>query len=205
MRSKNKVNQKMIKHIISFALILFTLAACAPTGIVAIPSSIADRRTTGVQVEDQTIEFKALYEFQKMNGDFSVSATSYNQNVLITGESTSQELKDQIQDVVAKIEGVKSIYNEVLVTSSLPLKEKAKSKTKDYGITTNIKARLFKEETKSNVSPVHIKVVTERQIVYLMGLVTQQEADEALQIAKTSSGVLKVKSFFEINSQYKKN
>jgi len=205
MRSKNKVNQKMIKHIISFALILFTIAACAPTGIVAIPSSIADRRTTGVQVEDQTIEFKALYEFQKMNGDFSVSATSYNQNVLITGESTSQELKDQIQDVVAKIEGVKSIYNEVLVTSSLPLKEKAKSKTKDCGITTNIKARLFKEETKSNVSPVHIKVVTERQIVYLMGLVTQQEADEALQIAKTSSGVLKVKSFFEINSQYKKN
>ena len=205
MRSKNKVNQKMIKHIISFALILFTIAACAPTGIVAIPSSIADRRTTGVQVEDQTIEFKALYEFQKMNGDFSVSATSYNQNVLITGESTSQELKEQIQDVVAKIEGVKSIYNEVLVTSSLPLKEKAKSKTKDYGITTNIKARLFKEETKSNVSPVHIKVVTERQIVYLMGLVTQQEADETLQIAKTSSGVLKVKSFFEINSQYKKN
>lgn len=205
MRSKNKVNQKMIKHIISFTLILLTIAACAPTGIVAIPSSIADRRTTGVQVEDQTIEFKALYEFQKMNGDFSVSATSYNQNVLITGESTTQELKDQIQDVVAKIEGVKSIYNEVLVTSSLPLKEKAKSKTKDYGITTNIKARLFKEETKSNVSPVHIKVVTERQIVYLMGLVTQQEADEALQIAKTSSGVLKVKSFFEINSQYKKN
>ena len=138
MRSKNKVNQKMIKHIISFTLILLTLAACAPTGIVAIPSSIADRRTTGVQVEDQTIEFKALYEFQKMNGDFSVSATSYNQNVLITGESTTQELKDQIQDVIAKIEGVKSIYNEVLITSSLPLKEKAKSKTKDYGITTNI-------------------------------------------------------------------
>jgi len=205
MRSKNKVNQKMIKHIISFTLILFTLAACAPTGIIAIPSSIADRRTTGVQVEDQTIEFKALYEFQKMNGDFSVSATSYNQNVLITGESTTQELKDQIQNVVAKIEGVKSIYNEVLITSSLPLKEKAKSKTKDYGITTNIKARLFKEETKSNVSPVHIKVVTERQIVYLMGLVTQQEADEVLQIAKTSTGVLKVKSFFEINNQYKKN
>jgi len=140
-----------------------------------------------------------------MNGDFSVSATSFNQNVLITGESTTQELKDQIQDVIAKIEGVKSIYNEVLITSSLPLKEKAKSKTKDYGITTNIKARLFKEETKSNVSPIHIKVVTERQIVYLMGLVTQQEADEALQIAKTSKGVLKVKSFFEINNQYKKN
>lgn len=205
MRSKNKVNQKMIKHIISFTLILFSLAACVPTGIVAIPSSIADRRTTGVQVEDQTIELKALYEFQKINGDFSVSATSYSQNVLITGESTTQELKDQIQDVVAKIEGVKSIYNEVLITNSLPLKEKAKSKTKDYGITTNIIARLFKEETKSNVSPIHIKVVTERQIVYLMGLVTQQEADEALQIAKTSAGVLKVKSFFEINNQYKKN
>ena len=195
----------MIKHIISLTLVLFTLAACAPTGIIAIPSSLSDRRTTGVQVEDQTIEFKALYEFQKMNGDFSVSATSYNQNVLITGESTTQELKDQIQDVIAKIEGVKSIYNEVLITSSLPLKEKAKSKTKDYGITTNIKARFFKEETKSNFSPVHVKVVTERQIVYLMGLVTQQEADEALQIAKTSQGVVKVKSFFEIDNKYKKN
>ena len=85
------------------------------------------------------------------------------------------------------------------------LKERAKSKAKDYGITTNVLARLIKEETKSNVSPVHIKVVTEKQIVYLMGLVSQQEAEETQQIAKTSKGVLKVKSFFEINNKYKKN
>ena len=195
----------MIKHYISLTLILFTLAACAPTGVIAIPTSIADRRTTGVQVEDQTIELKALYEFQQIPGDFKASVTSYNQNVLITGESSSQELYDRIQDVVAKIEGVKSIYNEVLVTNPLSFKERAKSKAKDYGITTNVLARLIKEETKSNVSPVHIKVVTEKQIVYLMGLVSQQEAEETQQIAKTSKGVLKVKSFFEINNKYKKN
>ena len=83
--------------------------------------------------------------------------------------------------------------------------EKIKSKTKDYGITTNVKARLFKEETQSNLSPVHIKVVTERQIVHLMGIVSAKEAEEAEKIAKTSKGVVKVKTYFEIDNQYKKN
>ena len=203
-KKRNNIKQMPIKFLSSL-LILFTLSACAPTAIVAIPSSIADRRTTGVQVEDQTIEFKATYEFQQIDGNFSASATSYNQNVLLTGESESQELKDKVESTVANIEGVKAIYNEILVTKPLALKEKIKSKTKDYGITTNVKARLFKEETKSNLSPVHIKVVTERQIVHLMGIVSAKEAEEAEKIAKTSKGVVKVKTYFEIDNQYKKN
>jgi osmotically-inducible protein OsmY len=85
------------------------------------------------------------------------------------------------------------------------LKEKVKSKTKDYGITTNVIARLLKEETKSNLSPVHVKVVTERQIVHLMGILSSEEAEEAERIAKTSKGVVKVKTYFEIDNQYKKN
>jgi len=124
---------------------------------------------------------------------------------LLTGESESQELKDKVESAVAKIEGVKAIYNEILVTKPLALKDKVKSKAKDYGITTNIKARLFKEETKSNLSPAHIKVVTERQIVHLMGIVSAKEAEEAEKIAKTSKGVVKVKTYFEIDNQYKKN
>ena len=190
---------------ISILLILFTLSACAPTAVLTVPSSIADRRTTGVQVEDQAIEFKATYEFQQIEGNFKASATSYNQNVLLTGESESQELKDKVESSVAKIKGVKGIYNEILVTKPLPMKEKVKSKTKDYGITTNVIARLLKEETKSNLSAVHVKVVTERQIVHLMGILSSEEAEEAERIAKTSKGVVKVKTYFEIDNQYKKN
>ena len=194
-----------LKKLISIFLLFIITAACAPTGIIAIPSSIADRRTTGVQVEDQTIEFKATYEFQQINGDFSASATSYNQSVLLTGEVESEDLKEKIQDTIAKIEGVKSIYNELLVTKASSLKEKIKSKSKDYSITANVKARMFKEENDSRFSAIHVKVLTERQTVYLMGIVTEDEASQAEKIAKTSKGVLKVKTFFDINNNLKKN
>jgi osmotically-inducible protein OsmY len=194
-----------LKKLISIFLLFIITAACAPTGIIAIPSSIADRRTTGVQVEDQTIEFKATYEFQQIKGDFSASATSFNQSVLLTGEVESEDLKEKIQDTIAKIEGVKSIYNELLVTKAPTLKEKIKSKSKDYSITANVKARMFKEENGSSFSPIHVKVLTERQTVYLMGIVTEDEASQAEKIAKTSKGVLKVKTFFEINNNLKKN
>ena len=127
----------------------------------------------------------------------------YNFYVYI--DSESQELKEKVESAVSKIAGVKSIYNEILVTKPVSIKEKVKSKTKDYGITTNVKARLFQEETKSNLSPIHIKVVTERQIVHLMGIVSDKEAEEAEKIAKTSKGVVKVKTYFEIDNQYKKN
>ena len=195
----------MPTKLLSLILLFITLSACAPTAIVAVPSSIADRRTTGAQVEDQTIEFKATYEFQQIDGNFNISTTSYNQNVLLTGESESQELKEKVESTVAKIEGVKAIYNEILVTKPLSLKEKVKSKAKDYGITTNVKARLFKEETKSKLSAAHVKVVTERQTVHLMGILSTKEAEEAEKIAKTSKGVVKVKTYFEIDNQYKKN
>jgi osmotically-inducible protein OsmY len=191
--------------LIPLFLLTTILSACAPAGIISIPTSIADRRTTGVQVEDQAIELKALYEVQQLDDKFEASITSYNQNVLITGEAENEATKEKLQDIVAKIEEVKSIYNEVLVTKEMPFKEKVKSKAKDYGITTNIKARLFREETKSNLSPIHVKVITERQVVYLLGIVSLIESEEAERIAKSSKGVVKVKTFFEIDSKYEKN
>ena len=191
--------------LIPLFLLTTILSACAPAGIISIPTSIADRRTTGVQVEDQAIELKALYEVQQLDDKFEASITSYNQNVLITGEAENEATKEKLQDIVAKIEEVKSIYNEVLVTKEMPFKEKVKSKAKDYGITTNIKARLFREETKSNLSPVHVKVITERQVVYLLGIVSLMESEEAERIAKSSKGVVKVKTFFEIDGKYEKN
>jgi osmotically-inducible protein OsmY len=191
--------------LIPLFLLTTILSACAPAGIISIPTSIADRRTTGVQVEDQAIELKALYEVQQLDDKFEASITSYNQNVLITGEAENEATKEKLQDIVAKIEEVKSIYNEVLVTKEMPFKEKVKSKAKDYGITTNIKARLFREETKSNLSPIHVKVITESQVVYLLGIVSLIESEEAERIAKSSKGVVKVKTFFEIDSKYEKN
>ena len=191
--------------LIPLFLLTTILSACAPAGIISIPTSIADRRTTGVQVEDQAIELKALYEVQQLDDKFEASITSYNQNVLITGEAENEATKEKLQDIVAKIEEVKSIYNEVLVTKEMSFKEKVKSKAKDYAITTNIKARLFREETKSNLSPIHVKVITERQVVYLLGIVSLIESEEAERIAKSSKGVVKVKTFFEIDSKYEKN
>jgi osmotically-inducible protein OsmY len=178
---------KSYKLFILFFLFITQLIACVPVAVVSVPLSISDRRATEVQYIDQKIEFKAILETQDISEGSNISFVSYNQTVLIAGETASEEIKSKIELAVNGIVGE---------NSSL------KSKSLDVVATSNVKSRLFLNESK--VSPLHIKVYSERQEVYLLGLLTQEEADAAISIVKSSKGIKKIVPLFEIDEKFKK-
>jgi osmotically-inducible protein OsmY len=188
-------------RLISIFLTIFFIAGCAPTGVIGIPTSIADRRTAGVQLEDESIELKALYEVNQLEGEKHTNILSYNRHVYILGEAATEELKAKIEEKISTIKEIKSITNELLVGKNSTIKSRAK----DVAITTNVKALLVKDEKKSNLSALHVKVITERQTVYLFGLLNSNEAAEAEKISKRAKGIIAVKSFFEIDESLKNN
>jgi osmotically-inducible protein OsmY len=158
------------------------VAGVAGTALVA-----TDRRSVGAQADDEAIELKVGNNIGTGYGDrVHVNVTSYNGIVLLTGEVPEQNL-------VATIGEVRRVHNELVVAAVSPVG----SRTDDSYITSKVKTR-FVEANK--FSATHVKVVTDRKVVYLMGLVKPDEADAAAQIASTTSGVLRVVKLFEIIS-----
>ena len=152
---------------------------------------VADRRSVGAQTDDEAIELKMANNIGAGYGDrVHVNVTSYNGIVLLTGEVPTPELKRSIEDIAKSTAKVRTVHDELAVgpVSSIG------SRTNDSYITSKVKAR-FVEANK--FAPNHVKVVTERQVVYLMGLVRHAEADAAAQIAATTSGVVRVVKLFE--------
>ena len=171
------------------------LTGCVPllvAGAVGGTALVAtDRRSVGAQADDEAIELKIGNNIGTGYGDrVHVNVTSYNGIVLLTGEVPSAELVTTITQIARTTAKVRSIHNELTVgpVSSVG------SRTNDSYITSKVKAR-FVEANK--FAPNHVKVVTERQVVYLMGLVRHDEADTAAQIAATTSGVIRVVKLFE--------
>ncbi len=152
-----------------------------------------DPRTTGTVVEDQSIELKAsraLQEVAEIKEQTNVSVTSYNQVVLLTGQAPTEALRKRVADVVAGVEKVRHIHNEVVVAAPSSMM----SRTNDAVLTTKVKTRLF---ANSDLSAGRIKVVSEAGTVYLMGLVSTGQGDLAAEIASTTAGVQKVVKLFE--------
>jgi osmotically-inducible protein OsmY len=149
-----------------------------------------DRRTSAVLAEDQDIEVRVKNRVNDKYPDAHVNSTSYNRLVLLTGEAPSAEAKTEIERIAREVPRVRGIYNELTVGPATPLT----SRTNDTYITSKVKAR-FVDHGKFN--PVHVKVVTEDSVVYLMGIVKRPEADTATQIARTTSGVKRVVRVFE--------
>ena len=151
-----------------------------------------DRRTTGTQVEDTTIESKASSRIKELVGDRShVNITSYNRTVLLTGEAATEADRTAIEQAVQRIENVRSTVNElaVMLPSSLS------TRSNDSFLTGKVKATYVDaKDLQANA----FKVVTERSNVYLMGRVTEREATRATDLARTVSGVQKVVRVFEI-------
>ena len=156
---------------------------------------LTDRRTTGTQLEDQGIELKSGGRIRDAIGDRGhVNVTSYNRIVLVTGEVPSDADKDAVGKAVSAIENVNSVVNELEVAGNSSLT----SRTSDATITTRVKASFVdKKDMQANA----IKVVTERGNVYLMGRVSEREADRAAEVARDVGGVLKVVRVFEIISE----
>ncbi len=175
-----------------------TLTACAPIifGGAAMSALVAtDRRTSGAQLEDEGIELRGAGRIRESLGDrVHVNVTSYNRQVLVTGEVPNAQDKQLVQQIVSRVENVRSIVNEVAVLGSTTLTQRSS----DALITGKIKAGMLDaKDLYSNA----FKVVTERGTTYLMGLVTQREATRATDIARGTSGVLKVVRVFEIISE----
>ena len=189
-----------MKHLLFalFAVVVGTstlLTGCVPllvAGAVGGTALVAtDRRSVGAQADDESIELKISNNIGTGFGDrVHVSVTSYNGIVLLTGEVPTQDLVGSIGEIARTTAKVRRVHNEVTVG---PVSEVG-SRTNDSYITSKVKAR-FVEANK--FSATHVKVVTERQVVYLMGVVRRDEADTATQIASTTSGVLRVVKLFE--------
>lgn len=153
--------------------------------------SAADRRTTGAQVEDEGIEFKAKGRISERYDDkVHVDVTSFNRSVLLTGEVPEPQIKADIEKIALSVPNVRGVTNEIEI-AGIP---SAPARANDGYLTAKVKGR-FLEADKFN--PIHVKVVSEAGVVYLMGIVTEQEAADAVEIARTTGGVRKVVKIFE--------
>lgn len=174
------------------------LSACAPlmVGGAVMGSMVAmDRRTSGAQVEDEGIELRAVSSVREHLGErVHVNITSYNRQVLLTGEVPSPQDKQLVEQVVSRVENVRSIINELDVLGNSTLTQRAS----DSLVTGKVKAGLLDAK---DLFANAFKVVTERGTVYLMGRVTQREAERATDIARGTGGVQKVVRALEIISE----
>ena len=150
----------------------------------------ADRRTIGTVTEDRGIEIKAASRISDKYPDAHINVNSYNRMVLVTGEVVSNTARGEIEKIARAVENVRGIYNELAVVGNSALS----SRTNDTYLTGKIKAR-FVDGQKFNA--VHVKVVTEAGNVYLLGMVSRKEADDATEIARTTGDVQKVVRLFE--------
>lgn len=182
------------------ASVVGSLGGCAALvvgGVVAGATMVAtDRRTSGSQLNDEGIEIRAnnrLKERFGERGNFSV--TSYNGRVLLTGEVGGNADKLTAEQLVFQIENVKLVVNELAIAGSTSTLQQ---RGNDTYITSKVKAGLIEAK---DVSATAFKVVTERGVVYLMGRVSQREADRGTDIARSVTGVVKVVRSFEIISE----
>ncbi len=169
------------------------LQGCIPlaaTGIGAAALMVDDRRSTGVYVEDENIEWKARGRLVERFKDTHVNVTSFNQTVLLTGEVPSEQVKMEVADAIRNIASVKSVVNELVIGGSTAYTARAN----DTFITTNVKTR-FINNGKFSIN--HVKVVTESGTAFLMGIVTRDEAEAATDLARTTAGVSRVVKVFE--------
>jgi osmotically-inducible protein OsmY len=169
---------------------------CAPV-IVAGGATAAvaatDRRTLGALVDDNAIELKArkaLNSDPEIGDDVHVNITSVNGIVLLTGETTTAELRDRVLGLIRDIPGIRSIVNEVRVAEPRAFAYT----THDSWITGKVKAKLLGDQ---NIPGRQVKVVTENSVVYLMGLVKQKEGELAAEAARTVGGITRVVKLFE--------
>lgn len=171
------------------------LAGCAPLlvgGAVIGGGLVAtDRRTTGTQVEDQSIELKAASRVRELGTLGHVNVVSYNRVVLLTGEVPGAAERAAVEAAVARVENVKSVVNELAVLGNSSMG----SRSNDALLGTKVKATLVDAK---DVQANAVKVVTERGTVYLMGRVTEREAARAADLARSVNGVQKVVRVFEI-------
>jgi len=194
-------------HIRSFTkpiialVIALQLSACgvlAVGGVAAGAAVMADRRTPGVQAIDKGIELEANNALSKKFGDNAhINVASFNQKVLLTGEVRDSDIKGQAGDYVKAMKNVRSMYNELAIGPN----SSYGSRANDSYLESKIKAQMiFTEKLPSN----SMDIVAEGSSVYLLGILTQSEADLAKKVASNTNGVKDVYVYFDIISDAEK-
>jgi osmotically-inducible protein OsmY len=174
------------------------LPGCAPVivaGATQATMMAVDRRPTGAQVDDGAIEFKVESEAgTRWANEVHLNVTSYNANVLLTGEAQSAEVKGEIVRITRDShDRVRNVYDEMVIGAVTDLG----ARSNDTYITSKVKARMIDSDT---VKSIYVKVVTERRVVYVMGIVSRQEGDAAAQVAAATEGVARVVKLFEYSN-----
>ena len=175
--------------------LLAMLSGCVPLVVGGAAMSamvVTDRRTSGAQLEDEGIELRGASRLRDAFGDRAhINITSYNRQVLLTGEVPAEAAKQQAEQVISRVENVRTIVNELVVSGSSTLVQRSS----DVLVTGRVKASLVDAK---DLYAGAFKVVTERGTVFLMGRVTQREADRATAIARQIDGVQRVVRIFEV-------
>ncbi|MCL1824769.1 MAG: BON domain-containing protein [Betaproteobacteria bacterium] len=170
------------------------LQGCFPimvAGVGATALAAADRRTTGTYVEDESLEWKVSNLIRQHFGSLNrVVVTSYNRNVLLVGQVQDENVRAEAQRLASTVSNVRAVVNELTIGPAISLS----SRSNDTVITGNVKTRFLNNKV---FSTNHVKVVTEAGVVFLLGIVTRTEGDQAAEIARTSKGVKKVVRVFE--------
>jgi osmotically-inducible protein OsmY len=183
------------------ALAVLQLSSCAVVavgGVAATATVLADRRTPGVQAIDKGIELEANSALGKKFGDNAhINVTSFNQKVLLTGEVKDADIKAEAGAYVKAMKNARSVYNELIIGPN----SSYTSRANDSYLESKIKTQMvFTEKLPSN----SMDIVAEGSSIYLMGILTQGEADLAKKIASNTNGVKDVYVFFDIISDAEK-
>jgi osmotically-inducible protein OsmY len=179
-----------------FALISVLLLSGCPAAIVgagALTYGVAeDRRTSGTMIDDDNLETRVSRGVRDRYGENThVNVTSFNRSILLTGEVPEDARKADIEKLAQGAGNVRNITNDLQVGAPSSMSARAN----DSYITTKVKGRLLDS---NKVNPIHVKVVTEAGVVYLMGIVTEQEANDAVEVARNTGGVVKVVRIFDL-------
>ncbi len=180
--------------IVVMLLAAVQLSACAPLmfgGVLGGAMVASDRRTTGIQVEDESIEQRSNSAVRENFGSKEhINFTSYNRQVLITGEVSSEAVRAQVEQLIGRIQNVRSAVNELAIGPASSFGDRSS----DTLLVGKVKAAMVdSEDVFANV----YKVVAERGTIYLMGRVTQNEAKRATEVVRGVSGVKRVVRVFE--------
>lgn len=182
--------------LIPIILLAYTLQGCVGAAAVAVvtgASMATDERTFGKQIDDQGIEFKAsseLSENEALNNQTNIHVVSINGSVLMVGQAPNNDLRSLAVAKVSKIEGVLQVHNQIRISNTISFT----TRSNDTWLTSKVKTALFSSDT---LDATNIKVITENGEVFLMGLVSEANANEAVKIARNISGVNRVFKAFE--------
>lgn len=175
------------------ATLLQGCAAVAVVGVVGGASMASDHRTIGTQLDDQQIElagYSRLSDNKGIDDNTNLQIVSMNGSILLVGQSPNTYLRDEAIKILKGITGVVQIHNQVRIGNKTSLA----TKSNDVWLTSKVKTALFGND---NLDAINIKVVTENGEVFLMGLVSKAQADEAVEVARNIGGVNRVIKVFE--------